>query len=122
MNWAGFARMSREEYDAAIVCFDVRSRESFDESKNFLDMLKQGDGGRLKHVVALGNCIDETDKRIVSTDAAQGYFSGLNPPVPYFEASAKTNAGVKEVFEAVVRLLLGHTTEDQLMNGNGNNQ
>ena len=55
-------------------------------------------------MVAVGNKIDLSDKREISTEEARAHFEEKG--VPYFETSAKTGEGVNELFDAVGRTLI----------------
>ena len=70
-------------------------------------------------VVAVGNKIDLVDERQISTKEARTHFEAMNPPVPYFETSAKTGEGVNELFDAVARKLIARNV-DAVNNENKN--
>ena len=70
-------------------------------------------------VVAVGNKIDLYDQRDISTEGAREHVESMEPPVPYFETSAKTGEGVNELFDSVVRLVIERKAES--MNNNNNN-
>ena len=52
--------------------------------------------------IAVGNKTDEDGE--VGCEEAQQYFAAMNPPIHYFEASAKTGQGVNELFEEVMKV------------------
>ena len=52
--------------------------------------------------------VDSDTSREVSTEEARAYFEALNPPIPYFETSAKTGENVKEMFEFAIRQWRDH--------------
>ena len=58
-------------------------------------------------IVAVGNKIDLVDERKISTEEAREHFRSMDPPIPYFEISAKTGKGVNKLFESAVALWLG---------------
>ena len=89
---------------AVIVGFDVTRPETLHECDSWLE-----DFARNKEqfvVVAVGNKIDLVDERKVSTEEARAHFAGMDPPVRYFETSAKMGDGVQELFEAVARMAI----------------
>ena len=66
-------------------------------------------------VVAVGNGIDRESSLEVSTEEARAHFEAMNPPVPYFETSAKTGEGVNELFDAVLEMLSQKNSVKQLL-------
>ena len=70
-------------------------------------------------VVAVGNKIDLREYRQISTEEAREHFERMEPPVPYFETSAKTGEGVDELFDSVVQMIVERHTE--LMNNDNEN-
>ena len=88
-----------------LLVFDVTSRYSFEMCDYWARELRQA-GEPERAVVAVGNKIDLVEWRQISTEEARAHFETMNPSIPYFEASAKTNEGVDEPFEAVLRVAL----------------
>ena len=103
--------MWTRDAQAAIVGFDVTERHSLEVCDRWIEEM------HAKYpecvVVAVGNKIDLLDRREVSTEEARAHFETMNPPVPYFETSAKTGEGVNELFDAVTRMIIGRNNENK---------
>lgn len=89
---------------AVIVGFDVTERYTFEGCDSWIQELRANAPDCV--VVAVGNKIDLVDSRDVSKEEAHAHFETMNPPVPYFETSAKTGEGVNELFDAVTRMII----------------
>ena len=85
--------------DAVIVGFGVDSRKSFEEVDEFLELAQRYS----EVVVVVGNKRDIYDAREVDEQEARNHFENKNPPIRYYETSAKTGENVKTVIEYVVR-------------------
>ena len=96
--------MLYQTFHIAFVGFDVSDRESFVSCGSIIHNLFLHAPNCM--VIAVGNKIDLDDKRKVSSDEARFSCNSFNPPIPYFETSAKTGEGVKELFEYALRTLL----------------
>ena len=96
---------------AIIVGFDVTSWGSMQKCDDWISKIKRQEGLDCV-VVAVGNKIDLVDKRKVSTKGARAHFEEMDPPIPYFETSAKTGEGVNELFESVARMVLSRLNEN----------
>ncbi len=81
---------------AIIVAFDVSSMNSFDGAKRWINEIETNTSNIL--LILLANKID-IDNRIVSKEAAKNFAEGKN--AYFFEASAKENTNVKDVFEFI---------------------
>jgi small GTP-binding protein len=87
---------------AALLVFDLTSRDSFENIKKWLQDVH--DVARNDVVTLLiGNKSDLVDGRQVTFDEAQS-FANFNS-MQYFETSAKTGANVSESVEAIVAVL-----------------
>ena len=108
-----------------IVGFDVTNYESYESCKRWIDSMRDF-SPTIPVIVAVGNKIDLADSRRVKTEEASKFFSEFYPPVPYFETSAKTGAGVNELFDSAVQLwldspaslTLNNNPQDAILNGN----
>jgi small GTP-binding protein len=85
----------------ALVVFDVGSSETFASVPFWVSSFRSVAGDQSPFIL-VGNKTDLEDRQVQGTDAKSW---AAQQGVPYYEASAKTGAGVREVFEAVVRVL-----------------
>lgn len=86
---------------AAIVVYDLTSKDSFERAKTWVKELQRQ--GSPNIVIALsGNKLDLANKRQVDVAEAQAYAdeNGLL----FYETSAKTSANVNELFVAIGKL------------------
>lgn len=85
--------------DAAIIVYDITSRESFEKISLWLDRVyKYCPNAR---ICLVGNKIDLNTRRQVSNAEGASFSKKLG--CRFFETSAKTNEAVKEMVEAVIR-------------------
>jgi GTPase SAR1 family protein len=87
---------------AAIVVYDLTSKDSFERAKTWVKELQRQ--GSPNIVIALsGNKLDLANKRQVDVAEAQAYAdeNGLL----FYETSAKTSANVNELFVAIAKKL-----------------
>ena len=103
-RYRSMASMYFQGADAAVVVYDITSKESFEDVKNWLKELK--DKGPENIVVALvGNKLDlEANQRVVSTQAGKDFASENNMPI-FSETSAMTGQGIEAVFEKIAGIL-----------------
>ena len=95
---------------AIIVGFDVTNQDTMNTCDFWISKIKEQEGLDCV-VVAVGNKVDLVDEREVSTKEARTHFERMDPPIPYFETSAKTGEGVNELFESVARMVLSRFNE-----------
>jgi small GTP-binding protein len=84
---------------AAILVFDITSKESFDELGSFADMLRQRAPGDCALFV-VGNKSDLENKRAVTEETGQSYATSIGA-VFYTETSAATGKGIRELFNNI---------------------
>ena len=103
------APMWYHDAQAAIVGFDVTNLYSLKVCDSWIQELRTNVPDCV--VVTVGNKIDLVDERRISTEEARAHFETMNPPLPYFETSAKTGEGVNGLFDAVVRMVIERITK-----------
>lgn len=107
---------------AAVVAYDITSKESFAAAKSWVVELQATDA-----LIALaGNKSDLDSSRAVKREDAQAYAD--QEGIIFMETSAKTGVNVNELFREIAVKLPKETKEDpkkkglQLGNGSGGNQ
>ena len=86
--------------DGFLLVFSVGNRESFNLINYWFDSIKEVVDIRKKVIFLVGNKIDLTERE-VSNEEAMNFSKMKN--VKYFETSAKTNCGIKEVFQQLYK-------------------
>ncbi len=79
---------------AILICFDVTAPETFDGAKNWVKEIESNINSIL--LILVGNKIDLEDQRKISYEHARSYANMKQ--LQYFECSAKSNIGIKEIF------------------------
>ena len=92
---------------AAIVGFDVTEDSTLWVCDNWIEEVRTIVPECV--VVAVGNKIDLSERRVISTEKARAHFEEKG--VPYFETSAKTGEGVNGLFDAVTRMIIERITK-----------
>ena len=100
-----------KDADIIIAGFDVTDPGSLDDCDDWIRVARQSSPS-CRVVVAVGNKIDLVSERRISEEDARNHFDAMDPPLPYFESSAKTGEGVNELFDTVVRLWLGKPSRE----------
>ena len=85
-----------------IVMFDLTDQESFEACRNWV--IKATDySPENVSILLLGNKVDKTEDRVVSTDEANELATELN--IKYFETSAKENINIKESIDYLLDVI-----------------
>jgi len=88
---------------AGIIVFDITDRKSFENVKNWYDIITRVALPNLILILA-GNKVDLDPSRVVSTEEGQELAKELG--IYYIETSAKTNKSIDNVFEWVALQLI----------------
>mmetsp|Transcript_81882 Transcript_81882/g.162625 ORF Transcript_81882/g.162625 Transcript_81882/m.162625 type:complete len:210 (+) Transcript_81882:38-667(+) len=93
---------------AAVVVFDITSKESFDAAKVWVSDLS----GTPDTLIALaGNKADlDGQGRAIETETAKAYADSMG--ILYMETSAKTGQNVTEIFHEIAQRLPKHSKDD----------
>ena len=97
----------------AIVVFDLTNKASFDVLPEFINLLKERAGPKIKFVV-VGNKTDLPDRKI-SSEAAEEFTESVGGSF-YIETSAATGFRVNELFQRIATLTLPSENEAKKLN------
>ncbi|EAY15204.1 small GTP-binding protein, putative [Trichomonas vaginalis G3] len=97
--------------DAAVVVFDMTKPSTFQCLQSWIDDFK-GVAGEQSAVIIVGNKVDLTDQIKISQMEALEWATAHG--VKFFQTSAKTGEGVKELFTAVVDILMTRRSEGEV--------
>ena len=100
-----FQRIIKHYYRGAngvLLTFDISNKNSFEKLNYWIQDLKENaDNINDLFICLIGNKIDKEDKREVSIEEANKFAQENN--MPYFEVSAKTGEGIKNLFDEVIK-------------------
>ena len=88
----------------AVVCYDITSRQSFENVKSWVEQARQIRGEAVTMII-VGNKIDLAEKRQVSTEDGQALANELG--TMFTETSAKVGINVKQLFKDLAATLPG---------------
>merc|ERR1719160_1596420 len=92
---------------AAVVVYDITSKESFDAAKSWVVELQSTDT-----LIALaGNKSDLDSTRVIERETARAYAENMG--ILYMETSAKSGQNVQELFQEIAVRLPKQTKEDE---------
>jgi Ras-related protein Rab-5C len=92
---------------AAVIVYDITSKESFDAAKSWVVELQSTDT-----LIALaGNKADLDASRLIEYETAQAYAEDMG--ILFMETSAKTGQNVQELFQEIAVRLPKQTKEDE---------
>uniref|UniRef100_A0A7E4VYX0 Ras-related protein Rab-8A n=1 Tax=Panagrellus redivivus TaxID=6233 RepID=A0A7E4VYX0_PANRE len=95
--------------DALLLVFDVTSRPSFENIRNWLGQVKEYAKDQVQ-ITLVGNKIDLNSTRKVKAEEARKLAAAYN--IPYLETSAKTGHNVHEAFQDLARRLVAVRSGD----------
>lgn len=105
--------------DACVLVYDMTKPKTFESLSNwkdeFLNQAGPRNPGTFPFVVLANQCDKANERRVSEKDAKMWCAEGRNPPIPYFETSAKDSVGVEQAFQAVVSLALNQDRSDDLL-------
>ena len=82
--------------------FDISNRNTFKKLDFWYNDMKENLGDLNKvYICLIGNKIDKEEKREITFEEANQYANEKN--LPYFEVSAKTGKGIKQLFDEAIK-------------------
>jgi Ras-related protein Rab-5C len=101
-RYKSLAPMYYRNANAALVVFDITQEASLERAKSWIKELQRQASEDI--VIALaGNKVDLESERKVSKESAQAFANEEN--LLFFEVSAKTGEGVKDIFHEIAKKL-----------------
>ncbi len=102
--------------DGFLVVFSVLDKKSFTKIKKWLEIIEDSVNLKSKVVFIVGNKIDSKERQITKEEAED---FAAQKKMKYFETSAKTGAGIKEVFLEIYNDIYNlNKIEDKPINNN----
>ena len=101
-KYKALTRQYYHDSDGAFIVFDLTSRESFDNIKNWINDLKSY-GSEDTNIIILGNKSDEKNKREISEEEIKDQ---LNNDYIYLDVSAKTGNNISLAFDKLKKLIM----------------
>ena len=85
-----------------LLTYDITSKSSFEKLNFWMEDLKENaDNIDDLYICLIGNKIDLEEKREVNIEEAKNFANEKN--IPYFEVSAKTGDGIKNLFDETIK-------------------
>jgi len=99
----------------ALLVYDVTRADSFSKLDGWLKDIKEAVGNENTQILLIGNKIDLTDNREISTDKGIEFsrLNGLN----FMETSAKTGENVERAFQIILQDIYKLTTKFMQLEG-----
>jgi len=85
--------------NGVLLCFDITNRKTFEKLNFWINELKEKLNLDELFIILIGNKIDKENEREISIEESKKFAKENN--ILYFEISAKTNEGIKEMFDYV---------------------
>ena len=88
--------------NGVLLTFDISNRNTFKKLDFWYNDMKENLGDLNKvYICLIGNKIDKEEKREITFEEANQYANEKN--LPYFEVSAKTGKGIKQLFDEAIK-------------------
>ena len=110
-KFRSIARNFYRNSDAIFIVFDLNNKDTYDSIKQWINDVEEYCPNIKK--ILLGNKSDL--EKNVSEEIIKNFAKENN--LQYFETSAKNGTNIKEAFKAMVDLLLGGKSEQEILNG-----
>ena len=98
-KYRSLAKMFFKDAAVALIVYDITSRKSFDEIKNYWMNLVKENGPKQIIMYIVGNKCDLSEKEAVIEDQAREYAESQN--VSFYLTSAKNSIGIDELFDEI---------------------
>eukprot|EP01088_Endostelium_zonatum_P001413 TRINITY_DN11715_c0_g1_i1.p1 TRINITY_DN11715_c0_g1~~TRINITY_DN11715_c0_g1_i1.p1 ORF type:complete len:201 (-),score=48.33 TRINITY_DN11715_c0_g1_i1:24-626(-) len=85
----------------ALFIFDLTLKESYERAQYWVNKLKLNRKEDLPLMIMVGNKCDREEERVISKEDAEKFTKTEN--IYYFETSAKTGGGIKELFNHIAK-------------------
>ena len=110
-KFRSIARNFYRNSDAIFIVFDLNNKDTYNSIKQWINDVEEHSPNIKK--ILLGNKSDL--EKNVSEEIIKNFAKENN--LQYFETSAKNGTNIKEAFKAMVDLLLGGKSEQEILNG-----
>ena len=110
-KFRSIARNFYRNSDAIFIVFDLNNKDTYNSIKQWINDVEEHCPNIKK--ILLGNKSDL--EKNVSEEIIKNFAKENN--LQYFETSAKNGTNIKEAFKAMVDLLLGGKSEQEILNG-----
>ena len=98
-KYRSLAKMFFKDAAVALIVYDVTSKKSFEEIKEYwMDLVKEN-GPKKVIMYIVGNKIDLSEKEVVNEDEARAFAENEN--VNFWLTSAKNSTGIDELFNEI---------------------
>ena len=105
-NFRSMIRVFYKGSHAAFLVFDITRKETFDKLEEWIADIRENALPDVK-IFLLGNRKDEEDNRQIATDTAKDFVTKFDL-MGYYETSAKSGEGVREIFMEATKALYIH--------------
>ena len=110
-----FQNIVKQYYNGAngvLLIYDITSKKSFDKIQFWYDDLSKNSNIEELFICLVGNKLDLKKTRVITIEEAKEYAKKLD--VPYFEVSAKSGEGIKELFDDIIKKIMDKIKSNDL--------